>query len=116
MLTTTRGADRLAPRFGLRKGRRPFVALRAVRKNCLLDFRRGRRSLDRKFLVTGFRAHFARGLTEKDAGPSRAIGSGVDDQGNLGWPGEIAGMNQQVALGQKDPTADVGVIPTQYLH
>jgi hypothetical protein len=52
---------------------------------------------------------------EKEAGASRAVGSGTNDQSNLVWVGEIAGMDLKVALGQKDLTAKMGMIPAQSL-
>jgi hypothetical protein len=40
----------------------------------------------------------------------------MNDQSDLVWGSEIAGMDLLVALGEEDPAADVGVIPAQSLQ
>src|ERR1035438_2736317 len=110
MVAAALGADRLAVWLGLRRGRCSSVNWGRLGNHRLLALRDcRRRSLDRKLLVTGLRAHLARGFAEKDAGASGSVGSGMNDQSDLVWGSEIAGMDLLVAPGEEDPAADVGV-------
>jgi hypothetical protein len=85
--------------------------------HCRLWFRRWRRRrLDGEFLVTGLRAHLARGFTEKDAGASRPLRFGANYQSDLKWRGEVAEMDLAIAFGKKDPAAEMRMIPAQRLQ
>src|ERR1039458_66843 len=92
LLAAALGADRLPlPRFGFRTGWPP-PARWGLLGHPLRVFRRRRRrsSAEGKLLVTRLGAHIARGLQEKEACASLTVGSGMDDQSNLVWRGEIA--------------------------
>src|ERR1022692_101068 len=112
MLAAAPGADRLAPlRLGLRWGRRPPVRWGRFGNHRRLELRRcRRRSLDQELLVTRLRAHLARCFAEKETGARGPFRFAANHQCDLKGSVEIAGMDLQVALGEKDPAAEVRVI------
>jgi hypothetical protein len=103
--------------FGLRSGRRAPVGGRLLGNHLRLDFWRCLlRSPDGELFITGLRAHVTRGLAEKEASASRPTRFRMNDQSDLKRTAEIASMNFLIALGEKDPATNVGMIPPQTLQ